>query len=192
MSRRLSFAELEAGLETLLAIPATNRLVGIYARPAKCERLALATAGLSVETGLEQDNWLTENWLFLENNQPDPRNQVSLMNSRVLRLIADDDERMRLAGNNLIVDFDLSEAAAPAGTRLQIGGVVLEISDVPHTGCRSFSNRFGFDATRFVNSPQGKALHLRGRYAQILKPGQVTVGDTVSRVSSSCEVAAMS
>ncbi len=188
MPRRLSFAELEAGLEAVLAIPATNKLVAIHARPAKGERLPLTTAELSAETGLEQDNWLTENWLFLENHQPDPRNQVSLMNSRVLRLLADDEERMRLAGNNLIVDFDLSEATAPAGTRAQIGSVVLEISDVPHTGCRSFSNRFGFDATRFVNSPRGTALHLRGRYARILTSGQVSVGDAVSLAPTGREV----
>jgi MOSC domain-containing protein YiiM len=71
--------------------------------------------------------------------------QVSLMNARILRLIAQTDERMRLAGDNLIVDLDLSEENLPVGQKLSIGETVLQITDVPHTGCGKFAERFGLE-----------------------------------------------
>ena len=41
----------------------------------------------------------------------------------------------------------------PPGTRLAIGTAVIEVTAEAHTGCRQFSDRFGTQATRFVNSP---------------------------------------
>ena len=85
------------------------------------------------------------------------------MNSRILRQIAGSPERMALAGDQLVVDLDLSEANLPAWTKLAIGDAVIEITDQPHNGCAKFSRRFGVEAHRFVNSPLGKELHLRAR-----------------------------
>ena len=43
----------------------------------------------------------------------------------------------------------------------------------PHTGCGKFVERFGVDAMKFVNSPEGRALNLRGINAKVVKGGMV-------------------
>jgi len=45
---------------------------------------------------------------------------------------------------------------------------ILEVSALPHTGCAKFSQRFGVEAYKFVNSPEGKQLHLRGINTQVV------------------------
>ncbi len=102
------------------------------------------------------------------------------MNSRVAALVAQDQARWALAGDQLFVDLDLSEANLPPGTRLAIGTAVLEVAEQPHTGCRKFVDRFGQDAMKFVNSAEGRALHLRGLYAKVVTAGTIRVRDRVS------------
>lgn len=182
----LTTEQLQAGLARVLESPADGgRLAAIYVRPSKRERAACRRVALSPDTGIEGDNWLSENWLFLDDGRPDPRNQVSLMNARLLELLSGEPERMALAGDNLIVDLDLSDENLPAGTRLAVGEAVLEISDVPHNGCKSFQQRYGADAVKFVNSREGKRLHLRGRYARVLHGGIAEVGNAVRKAGSS-------
>jgi MOSC domain-containing protein YiiM len=107
------------------------------------------------------------------------------MNGRFLRQVAGDKDDMCLAGDNLIVDLDLSEANLPAGSQIRIGTeVVIEISDLKHTGCSKFAKRYGPDAKTFANNEQGTALHLRGRYARIVRGGTIRVGDTVCKHAS--------
>jgi hypothetical protein len=179
----LTSEQLQAGLARVLESPADGgRLEAIFVRPRKKQRTACGTAVLSPEFGIEGDNWLTQNWLFLTDGRPDPRNQVSLMNARLLELLSAEPDRMALAGDNLIVDLDLSDENLPVGQRLAVGGAVLEISDVPHNGCNAFQARYGADAVRFVNSREGKRLHLRGRYARVIEAGTATVGDTVRKI----------
>lgn len=180
----LSTVELEQGLSEVLESPSDNgRLTSIFVRPAPDERRELTTAVLTPAGGIEGDRWATEN-SHRSQAAPDPRSQVSLMNSRYLRQIAGHVDALCLAGDNLIVDLDLSEASLPTGSRLAIGSeVVIEISDVAHTGCSKFEKRYGKEARTFTNNERGKQLHLRGRYAQILVGGSICVGDTVSKVA---------
>jgi MOSC domain-containing protein YiiM len=107
--------------------------------------------------------------------------QVTLMNARAVNLIARSRERWGLAGDQLFVDFDLSEDNVPPGTRLVIGGAEIEVSKHPHTGCKKFLARFGQDALEFVNSPEGRRMHLRGINAKIVRGGVVKVGDGVRK-----------
>jgi MOSC domain-containing protein YiiM len=65
---------------------------------------------------------------------------------------------------------------------LAIGSAVLEVTAKPHTGCQKFSDRFGNDAWRFVNSPVGRELNLRGINARVVAPGVVNQGDAVRKV----------
>jgi MOSC domain-containing protein YiiM len=89
---------------------------------------------------------------------------------------------MCLAGDNLIVDLDLSEENLPAGSQLAIGAdVIVEISDIAHTGCSKFAGRYGNDACGFANNKRGKAIHLRGRYARIVRGGNVKIGNQVRK-----------
>jgi MOSC domain-containing protein YiiM len=104
------------------------------------------------------------------------------MNARLLRLIAADDERMALAGDNLIVDLDLSQANLPAGQKLAIGEAVIQISDQPHTGCGKFAQRFGPDAVRFINAAERRPLRLRGVYARVLEAGTIHTGDAIHKI----------
>jgi MOSC domain-containing protein YiiM len=103
------------------------------------------------------------------------------MNARVAALLAGDQDRWPLAGDQLYVDLDLSEQNLPAGTRLAIGTAVIEVTDKPHNGCAKFRRHFGDDALRFVNSPDGKRLHLRGINAKVVRSGVVRVGDTIHK-----------
>jgi hypothetical protein len=38
------------------------------------------------------------------------------------------------------------------------------------------------DALKFVNSPEGKKLRLRGLNAQVVQPGTLAVGDCIEKV----------
>jgi len=182
--RHLSALQLEQGLADVLASPRDEgRLEAIVVRPASNERKLLTTAKLTPEGGIEGDRWVNDSFFKLPDGRSDPNNQLSLMNARILRQISMDDEAISLAGDNLIVDLLLSEENAPAGTRLAIGDTVLiEISDLKHTGCAKFQSRYGPEARAFVNDDRGKQLHLRGRYARIVSGGTIAVGDVVRKV----------
>jgi len=104
------------------------------------------------------------------------------MNARANVLIAGDTIRGVLSGDNLLVDFDLSASNLTAGQRLKIGEAIIEITAKPHTGCAKFSKRFGADALKFVNSPEGEALRLRGVHAQVVQGGRIAVGDRIEKI----------
>jgi MOSC domain-containing protein YiiM len=96
--------------------------------------------------------------------------------------MAQSEDRWPLAGDQLVVDIDMSEANLPPGQRLSIGSAVLEISAEPHTGCVKFARRFGNDALRFVSTPTGQAMRLRGVNARVVRSGQIRAGDIVAKV----------
>jgi MOSC domain-containing protein YiiM len=113
---------------------------------------------------------------------PDPEAQITLISTRVLGAIEPDRTRWPLAGDQLYVDIDLSVATLPPGSRLRIGNAVVEISEPPHTGCAKFSARFGSDALRWINSPRGRELRMRGANARVITGGEVRLGDRVEAV----------
>ena len=108
--------------------------------------------------------------------------QLTLMNSRAIALIAGERDRWPLAGDQFFVDISLAEENVPPGTRLTLGAAVVEVTDVPHTGCSKFVSRFGIDAMKFVNSPTGRALGLRGINARVVRAGVVRVGDPIRKI----------
>ena len=88
--------------------------------------------------------------------------------------------RRPLAGDQLVVDLSLAPEDLPVWSRLRIGEAVIEVTDQPHTGCAKFTQRFGLDAHRFVNSKLGKALNLRGVNARVVVPGIIRKGDRIT------------
>ena len=120
---------------------------------------------------------------------PHPEMQINVMNVRVTALVAQQPDRWALAGDQLYVDLDLSAANLPPGTRLALGSAIIEVSAEPHTGCGQFVQRFGVDAQKFVNSPIGRQMNLRGINAKVVQSGIVCVGDIVRKVPAG-EVAA--
>jgi MOSC domain-containing protein YiiM len=65
---------------------------------------------------------------------------------------------------------------------LTLGSAVIEVTQPPHLGCTKFAARFGADALRWVNSPVGRALRLRGMNAKVVIPGSVRAGDDIRKV----------
>ena len=176
----LSNAEIEAGIDDLLAAPNTEgRLEMIVRRPAVNAREVIKEAELDREQGLIGDNWLTRGSSRTENGLGHPEMQLNVMNYRFAELIAGSRERVPLAGDQLFVDLDLSGANLPPGTRLKVGDAVIEVTAIPHTGCKKFVERFGLDAMKFANSEFGRRHNLRGINAKVIEPGGVRTGDAV-------------
>jgi hypothetical protein len=180
--RHLTLAEMEAGLDFIRQSPRdSGSLKLIVRRPKTDEREVLAEGQLDPAHGLVGDNWKARGSRSTPDGSANPEMQLNVMNARVIELLAQAPERWALAGDQLYVDFDLSEANVPPGTRLAIGNAVIEITAPPHLGCKKFSARFGPDAMKFVNSPEGKQLHLRGVNAKVVQEGTVRMGDTVEK-----------
>jgi MOSC domain-containing protein YiiM len=183
MAKHLSLDELKESLSEILQSPKDRGILrAIVIRPETDARVSLEQCELSPEGGVHGDNWAKGCWMSLPDGRPHPDVQVTIMNARTIALIAQDETRWPLAGDNLFADFDLSDDNLPPGTRLSVGTALLEITAVPHKGCKKFAERFGVDATRFVNSREGLRRHLRGIYARIVERGVVTVGDLVEKL----------
>ena len=177
--RLLTSAQLEAGLAGIRQSPSSIGTVElVVARPAVDERRTLEVAQLDLTEGLVGDSWRSR----AGDAEPDPDSQLNVMNARAIALIAGDPDRWALAGDQLYVDLDLSGANLPAGTRLAVGTAIIAVTAKPHRGCAKFSQRFGRDALRFVNSPAGRELRLRGLNARVVQPGTVRRGDAVRKL----------
>jgi MOSC domain-containing protein YiiM len=175
--RHLTRAELEAGLEAICDSPKDDGVLElIVSRPSPGAREVLDQAQLDPAAGMITDSWA------MRVAQPDPATQLTVMNARVIALIAQDRARWPLAGDQLYVDLDLADENIPPGTQLAIGSAVIEVSAEPHTGCGKFVQRFGVDAMKFVNSALGRQLHLRGINARVIRTGDIRVGDRARKV----------
>jgi hypothetical protein len=180
---QLTMTELEAGMETIRQAPKDRGILKmIVRRPQDDSREMLQKAELSLADGLVGDNWKTRGSRHNPDGSANLEAQITVMNTRSIALLAQSENRWPLAGDQLYVDLDLSDDNLPPGTRLAIGSAVIEVSPVPHTGCKKFSERFGVDAMKFVNTPQGKQMHLRGINTRIVQPGTIHIGDVVRKI----------
>lgn len=183
MSVHVEAGELEAALEHILAAPQDTGVVELVVRrPAEGEREVLEEGHLDPEHGLVGDDWLARAHRRLDRGPVNPDLQLTFMNARAIAALAGERERWPLAGDQLYVDLDLRPENLPPGTRLQVGTAVVEVTDEPHTGCAKFTDRFGHAAIRFVNSPPGRALRLRGMYGRVVEAGTVRPGDTIRKL----------
>jgi MOSC domain-containing protein YiiM len=172
----VSAALLESGLDEIRRSPRDEgRVELIVRRPAENEREVVPEAMLDCAEGLVGDSWVE--------GKARPDTQLTLMNARVALLVAGEPDRRQLAGDQLYVDFDLSQENIPSGTRLELGSAVVEVTSPPHLGCNKFAARFGPDARRFVNSLVGRELRLRGVNARVVVAGTVRAGDTVRKLA---------
>lgn len=172
----LPYAVLE---DRLLSLPPAPRDEGrvalVVVRPETEVRETPERVRLSREGGVEGDRWG-------KRPSPKPANQVTLMRADVARLVADG-QPLSLFGDNLLVELDLSQENLPAGTRLQIGTAVCEVTPLPHTGCGKFAARFGQDARDVTNAPGFLSWRLRGMHVCVLEDGEVAPGDAVRVLS---------
>jgi MOSC domain-containing protein YiiM len=174
---------LEEGLDHIRESPTDSGTVELIARrPAVDEREILIEARLNTRDGLEGDTWRARGSSRTPDGGPNRDSQLTLMNARAAAAIAGDRERWAQAGDQLYVDLDLSVTNLPPGSRIQIGSAVIEFSETPHTGCSKFSARFGVDALKFVNSPTGRELRLRGANCRVVEAGTVHAGDAIRKL----------
>ena len=182
-THHLTTQELEAGLDAIRQSPSDAGVIElIVRRPQSGAREVLIEGRLDLAEGLMGDSWRIRGSSMTPDGSAHPDMQLNVMNARAIALLAQDKERWPLAGDQLYVDLDLSGENLPPGTRLALGSAVIAVTAQPHTGCQLFRERFGTDALRFVNSPVGRQLNLRGINAKVMQPGTVRVGDIVKKL----------
>lgn len=168
----LTIDDLVLGLRAIDEEPPTARLSLIVRRVGDDNlREVLESARLTVQRGLAGDAW--------ERRLPlDPEAQLAVMSTPVAALIANG-QPVTLFGDNLFVDLDLSADKLPVGTRVRIGGAILEVTPKPHNGCKKFVGRFGADALAFVARKDLRPRNLRGVYFRVVEDGDVAMGDAI-------------
>ena len=176
--------EMVAFLPTVDAMPrdeGTLRL--IVSRPASGSREVLEVGALTAGVGLVGDNWLDRGSRHTEDGSAAIDMQLNITSFPMMEFLAQEDDRVALAGDQLYLDLDLSFDNLPAGTELRFGseedGAVVVVTETPHNGCAKFINRFGREAMAFVNGAEGKPRRLRGLCAQVVRDGVVHQGDRV-------------
>ena len=173
-----TFDELEALWSAAPSPPSgrgTVRLLCVRRAPSQHE--TPETAEVTVQEGLVGDRWSRAT-----DHEPDHEAQVTLMMAAVAELVAAGTQPLHEAGDNILVDYDISVDNLPAGSRLRIGDAVLEVSASPHTGCSKFSGRFGQDALRWVNWRHWRERRLRGVNCRVVSGGTIRLGDPVERI----------
>lgn len=172
-SHFLGLDALDAGLAASTAPRDVGRVVLIVRRVAPAGvREPLPRVEVSPGAGVPGDAWG-------RGQTPDPQAQLTVMQADVATLVANG-QPLELFGDNLIVDLDLSSGNLPTGSRLRAGGATLEVTPLPHNGCRKFRARFGADALRFVSRAETRHRNLRGVYMRVVEAGEVAAGDPVT------------
>jgi hypothetical protein len=175
--------ELKGGLARVAESPKDcGELKLIVRRPSNGQREVLEKGEIDLVVGLIGDNWKVRGSRHMADGSANPDSQITIMNSRVIALLAREEERWPLAGDQLYVDFDLSASNVPPGTQLAIGSAVLEVTAQPHAGCKKFADRFGVEAVEYINAPEQKKMQLRGINSKIVQPGIIRVGDVVRKL----------
>lgn len=180
MNPHLTLQQMNEGLPFILQSPPNHGEIELLViRPAPLERKIVEEISINKTDGAAGDIWKVKQTSSTPDGNPHPEKQVTIMNSRCINLLAGDKEFWSLAGDQVYADLDLSEFNLPHGTDLKLGTAILRVSASPHNGCKKFSQRFGKDAMRFVNSPEGKSNHLRGINTYVIKEGVVRMGDKI-------------
>ena len=170
MTAHLTPDALAAGLDHIRQSPVDNgRLELIVCRPAVDERLVLEEGRLDLATGLIGDMWSVRSSTSTPDGSPDPNGQVTIMNAAAIALVAGLPERWPLAGDQLYVDLDLSEAAMRHGH--SAGHRRRRRRDHGEDASRAAPSSRPGSVQRHSgssNTGPGRVLNLRGRNARVV------------------------
>lgn len=176
-------AELDRAWPDIMAAPKDGAAIEMLClRPAMGERRFVDEIHVTREEGIPGERWLTQPWMRLPGGQPDPAIQVSFLQRRVLDLVWRDREGTPHPGDTFVVDMDLSEANLPAGSLLQVGSAVLEVSTVFNNACAKWKKRYGDDALDWVRAYENKEFRPRGVLAKVHRDGVFRAGDRLTRI----------
>ena len=115
--QHLTTEQLEAGLDDIRDAPKDAGVVHlIVRRPETLEREILDEGQLDTVEGLVGDNWKARGSGQTADGSADPECQITIMNSRVTQLVAQDKDRWHLAGDQFYVEMDISRENLPPGT----------------------------------------------------------------------------
>lgn len=163
---------LEARLAAGLNAPTdVGRIRMLVTRHRGGRRETLERVSMTPESGMPGDSWGRQ-------RDPHPEAQLTAMQFNVAELIANG-QPLTLFGDQLFMDLDLSAGNLPARSVLRAGTVTLEVTPMPHNGCRKFRARFGDGALRFVSSKEQRHLNLRGIYLRVIEAGDMSLNDQV-------------
>jgi MOSC domain-containing protein YiiM len=182
----LTIDELESAWQTAAPAPrkgGTVRLICL--RKAGGRHETPDEAEIAPGMGLVGDRWSERG----PGRDPDGYSAVTLISATVAELLADGRQPLDAAGDNLQVDLDIAVDALPAGTRLRVGTALLRVSEEPHTGCSTFSGKFGLDALKWVSTPDGRRRRLRGVNCSVIEGGTVRIGDPIVVLSEAISAA---
>ena len=175
-SKHRALGDLNTGLEALPTPPRDRgRLALIVRRLADGRRETPKSARLTLEEGVPGDGW---------NRRPprDPGAQMTVIRMDIAELIASG-QPVTHFGDNLFVDLDIAATSLPPGSRVRVGEALVEVTPLPHDGCRKFKGRFGQDALVFVSAPATRPENRRGIHWRVIEPGEVEVGSTIEVLS---------
>ena len=116
-----------------------------------------------------------------------PQIILTLINSKFIEFISGPRENWIQSGDQLFVDLDINEENLPAGQQLAIGStknLILEITEIPHTGCSKFATRYENDALQFISAKEKRNLRLRGVYARVIQPWAIKKNDVIRKISA--------
>jgi MOSC domain-containing protein YiiM len=149
----------------------SGRVALIVARGEHGRREQPERIRLEVDGGVPGDAWDRR-------REPHLEKAIAVMQIDVAELIASG-QPLALFGDNLFLSLDLSTENLPPGSRLHVGGAVLQVTPMPHNGCHKFEARFGPHALRFVSKAELRHRNLRGIYLRTVEGGEVASGDPV-------------